>query len=82
MKYKYGWCKPTKYEQSLNGNIQHTMKQIHVLKVPQDLLSQFIQQLRLKYQQEMSTYFIRQVLNEYFVNTYCPLDTLSESSLV
>eukprot|EP01084_Bolivina_argentea_P059750 109155_1 len=72
--YKYGKKKPSKYDQSLNANIQHVMKQIHTMQVPPEMVTKFMDKLRIKYNKELSAYFIRSVLNEYFINTYVPLD--------
>lgn len=74
LSYKYGKTKPTKYDQSLNANIQHVMKQIHTMQVPPKIVTEFMEELRRKYEKELSAYFIRSVLNEFFINTYVPLD--------
>jgi len=76
--YKYGRKNPSKYDKSLNANIQHIMKHIHIMQVPPKIVTQFMEQLRAKYQKEMSAYFIRSVFNEYFINTYFPLDASIE----
>ena len=72
--YKYSQKRPSKYDQSLNANIQHVMKQIHEVCVPPNIVVEFMQQLRLTSQETLSAYYIRNVLNEFFLNSYFPLD--------
>merc|ERR1712048_30714 len=45
--YKHG--KPTKFDQSLHANIQHCMRRIHRMDVPPPMVTNFMDQLRLKY---------------------------------
>ena len=72
IRYKYGSKEPTKYDQSLNANIQHAMKQVHELKIPPKMVNDFIQELRNQSKNYISPYYVRSVLNEYFINTYVP----------
>ncbi len=74
LRYKYGKKKPSKYDQSLNANIQHIMRIVHKVKTPPKLFSEFMNQLRIKFNRDVGAYFIKSTLNEYFINTHCTLD--------
>merc|ERR1719334_908441 len=74
LNWMYGRRKPSKFDQTLNANIQHVLKRVHEMRVPTPLATAFLEQVRTTFKKDMPTYFIRSVFNEYFACTYCPLD--------
>jgi len=59
--------KPSKFEQSLNANIQHIMKCIHKMFVS----SKMVQRLMLELHSKRKEPEIRSVFDRFFLNTYC-----------
>lgn len=80
LEFKFGRKKPSKFDQTLDANLQHVLKSIHEMRVPPALARAFVEQVHQAFKKDMPTYFIRTVLNEYFACTYCPLDASATGS--